>query len=257
VTETLETVADRLYAVPPATFVGARDDAVAAARAEGDKVSAKAIGALRRPTVAAWMVNLLALQQPEKLDELFAIGAELRSAQSNLRGGALRDLTAKRRKAVASLVNAAVALAVKAGVAKPGLPTTEVEMTLTAALADEDIAADVRSGRLVKTAHYDGFGAMPRPDLQLVPGGKPEHEPASAKRSTTKLKPAPEPPAPKVSSAALARRKAAARKLHQAEVSLSNARKAYEVAEAALHDAEAAAELARKTLEAAESSLAD
>jgi hypothetical protein len=272
VTETLETIADRLYAVPPAGFVSARDEAVVAAKAEGDKVSAKAIGTLKRPTVAAWMINLLALQEPGGLDDLFRLAEELRSAQSNLRGAELRDLTTKRRKAVSDLVNAAVRLAVKAGASRGGLPTTEVEMTLNAALADEDIASDVRSGRLVKTAQYDGFGAMPRPDLQLVPGGKPEREPAakpspgktsgtaaSKSRGTDKpnLKLAPEPEAPKVSSAALARRKVAQRKLHQAEVSLAKARTAFEVAETALRDAEAAEAQARKTLEAAESDLPD
>ena len=255
-TESLESVADRLYAIPPAEFVNARDEAVAAAKADGDRAAAKAIGALRRPTVAAWMVNLLALRSQDKLDQLFELGDEMRNAQSNLQGSQLRDLTSKRRKSVASLVNAAVTLAVKAGVAKPGLPTTEVEMTLAAALADEDIATDERSGRLVKTAHYDGFGAMPRPDLQLVPGGRAASEPKQP-RVTTKLKAAPEPPAPKVSSAALARRKAAARKLHQAEVALASARKAYDVAEQALQNAEATEDLARKTLEAAESSLAE
>lgn len=258
--ESLESIADRLYAVPPARFVSARDEAVTAAKSAGDRASAKTIAALKRPTVAAWMINLLALRQPDQLDELFQLGAQMRTAQSNLHGSQLRELTSQRRAAVNKLVNQSVSLAVKAGAARASLPTTEVEMMLSAALADDEIASDVRSGRLIRTAQYDGFGAMPRPDLQLVPGGRedrPKSKAAPPVKAKTKLASVPEPAGPKVSSAALARRKAAARRLHQAEVALSNARRAYEVAEAALREAERAEDLARKTLEAAENSLVE
>ncbi len=281
--ESLESIADRLYAVPPSEFVGARDVAVATAKADGDKASAKAIGALRRPTVAAWMVNLLALRRPEQLDELLGLAERMRDAQANLAGSDLRDLTVRRRKAVTGLVNTAAGLAVEAGASRSGLPTADVEMTLTAALADSDVASDVRSGRLVKTAQYDGFGAMPRPDLQLITDGKDLRKDATS--SGRRSKPAPdqehrpghedranhpdrdhrrraprgrgasEPAERKVNSAALARRQAAARRLRQADAAVVTAQAAVEAARQALSDAETARDLARKTLEAAESGL--
>ena len=81
-----ESRSEQLYAAPPDGFVAARAAAVAAARQAGDRDTAKRLGALKKPTVAAWLVNLLALRRPELLDELVELAAALRSAQRNLQG---------------------------------------------------------------------------------------------------------------------------------------------------------------------------
>ena len=47
----------------------------------------------------------------------------------------------------------------------------EVVSTLTAALADADIASQVADGVLVKPARWEGFGFGGSPDLTLVGGG--------------------------------------------------------------------------------------
>ena len=65
----------------------------------------------------------------------------------------------------------------------------DVEATLTAALAEPEVADQVRSGRLTKTVSYAGFGEAPRPQLRLVHGGKesvPEAPapPAQSRRET-------------------------------------------------------------------------
>jgi hypothetical protein len=163
-------VATRLYTEPPDRFVAARDEAVAEARATGDLDAARQIAKLRKPTVAAWLVNLLAHRRPELVDELADLSAALRAAQRNLRGAELRDLSKQRRQAVAALVAATRALAVEEDplLARAKLPLADVENTLNAAMSDEDIAAQVRSGRLVRAATYAGFGEVPRPRLRLV-----------------------------------------------------------------------------------------
>ncbi|GLH98237.1 coiled-coil domain-containing protein [Phytohabitans aurantiacus] len=163
-------VATQLYTEPPERFVAARDEAVAEARATGDLDAARQIAKLRKPTVAAWLVNLLAHRRPELVDELADLSAALRAAQRNLRGAELRDLSKQRRQAVAALVAAARALAVAEDplLARAKLPLADVENTLNAALSDEHIAAQVRSGRLVRAAVYAGFGEVPRPRLRLV-----------------------------------------------------------------------------------------
>jgi hypothetical protein len=176
-TDGLDRITDRLYALPPTEFIAARDAEAQAARDAGDRDTAAAIGKLRRPTVGAWMVNLLARQRPDLVDELFALGADMRAAQRELRGPELRELTAKRRAAVGGLVRAAVALAEAAGAKASTLPVGEVETTLTAALADAEIADVVRAGRLLKAGTYDGFGEAPRPGLRVVPPPAPEPEP--------------------------------------------------------------------------------
>ena len=166
-----------LYAAPPDGFVAARDKAVAAAKEAGDAAKAKEIGKLRKPTVAAWVVNLLAIKRPDLVDELVELSKALRAAQRDLKGAQLRELSAQRRAAVNGLLKEAVKLA---GAADPRnrskLPVSEVENTLTAAMSDADVAEQVRSGRLVKAATYAGFGEVPRPQLRLVVDRDDEEE---------------------------------------------------------------------------------
>ena len=166
----IDDVIRRMYEAPPDGFVAARTAAVAEAREAGDKNAAKRLAALRKPTVAAWVVNLLALRRPDMIDELVELATALRSAQRGLKGGELRDLTAQRRKIVTSLVNEARKLAVAEDPQMRGakLPLSEVEATLTAALAEPEIAEQVRTGRVIRAATYAGFGEVPRPRLRLI-----------------------------------------------------------------------------------------
>jgi hypothetical protein len=160
----------RLYEAPPDGFVAARAAAVANARKSGDREAAKRYAALRKPTVAAWLVNLLALRRPGLIDDLVDLSTALREAQRGLQGEQLRELSTQRRQVVSALVAAAGKLAVEVHPALSAgkLPLAEVEATLTAALAEPEIAAQVRSGRLIRAATYAGFGEVPRPRLRLV-----------------------------------------------------------------------------------------
>jgi hypothetical protein len=165
-----EDAVERLYAAPPEGFVAARAAVAAEARDAGDDAAAREIAKLRKPTVAAWLVNLLAIRRPDLIDELTELSAALRVAQRELRGGELRELSAQRRGVVSSVVEEARRLAVRAqpALANAKLPLAEVETTLNAALADEEVAEIVRSGRLVRSVEYAGFGEVPRPQLRLV-----------------------------------------------------------------------------------------
>ncbi|WP_250027772.1 hypothetical protein [Paractinoplanes maris] len=157
----------RLYESPPDGFVAARTAAIEQARKAGDKETAKRLAALKKPTVAAWVVNLLALRKPELIEELVELSGALREAQRGLDGTALRELTNQRRQVVSALVTAAGKLA-RTEEPSAKLPLGEVEATLTAALAEPEIAAQVRTGRLIRAATYAGFGEVPRPRLRLV-----------------------------------------------------------------------------------------
>ena len=129
--------------------------------------SPRAIGKLRKPTVAAWLVNLLAHERPDLVEELLELAAELRDAQRELRGAELRELSTRRRSTVAALAKEAARLA---GPDRGNLPLQEVEGTLAAALADATVAAAVQEGALTKSLEYTGFGETPRPQLRLRPG---------------------------------------------------------------------------------------
>ena len=166
----------RLYEEPPDGFVAARTAAINEAKQSGDRDTAKRLAALKKPTVAAWVVNLLALRRPDLIEQLVGLSTALRDAQRGLDGDQLRELNAQRRQVVSALVGAARKLAMDALAAESGaraepgvkLPLGEVEATLTAALAEPAVAAQVRTGRLIRAATYAGFGEVPRPRLRLV-----------------------------------------------------------------------------------------
>lgn len=161
---TLDSIADELYTLDPAEFVTARSEYAAKAREAGDRELTVAIGRLRKPTVAAWMVNLLARERADELGALFDLGDQLRTAQRKLSGHDLRRLSAQRRQVVALLERDAGRLASKRGRHPSDSALREVAQTLNAALADPEVAERVRAGHLDATVEAGGFG-----DLTAVP----------------------------------------------------------------------------------------
>jgi hypothetical protein len=154
----LAQVADELYRHAPSAFTAARDERAGQARAEGDAGLAAEIRKLRRPTVSAWLVNLLVREAPAQVGELLELGASLREAQQALAGDRLRDLSAQRGRLVTALVQEAKRLAAQAGQPVSAQAEREVQDTLEAALADPDLAEAVRSGRLTRALSYAGLG---------------------------------------------------------------------------------------------------
>jgi hypothetical protein len=152
-------IGDRLYALPPTAFTAARAAAVGEARQAGDRSTATELAALKRPTQAAWLVNLLALARPEIVEELIELGETIRAAQGTVPPTQLRDLSARRRKALDAALATSEGLAGETDAPAPTRAMLdEVEGTLVAAMADEAAAETVRSGRLLKPLRYSGFG---------------------------------------------------------------------------------------------------
>lgn len=161
VSETNEIVGE-LYQVPPARFVAARDDLVRKARAAGDRKLARELQDLRRPTQSAWLVNVLTRHDRESMDRLFALGRDLRDAQTTLDGPRLRRLSAERQKIVEELVDRARQRGADAGLRPTEEALSEVRATLQAALVDLAASSKVSAGRLVRPMSYTGFGPMPQ-----------------------------------------------------------------------------------------------
>ncbi|MBF6332559.1 hypothetical protein [Nocardia transvalensis] len=190
----LEEVTQQLYGLDPAEFIAARDEQVKAARAAGDKESATAIGKLRKPTVAAWAVNLLAREAAEEVGALLDLGAALQDAQRRLSGDQLRALTTQRQQVVNALSHKAAQLASERG-RELGEPVLrEVGQTLHAALADPDVAQQVRDGVLTTAANYEGFGpagpalsAVPEPTTRREPKSEPKPKPDRAAAARQEL----------------------------------------------------------------------
>lgn len=169
----LEEVAVDLYGLVPADFVAARDERAAAATRAGDKRLAAAIGALRKPTLTAWAVNLLVRRANDEVAALLALGEQLRRAQRELSGEQLRGLTTQRQQAVSALARRASELTAEQGKRLPENAIREVVQTLNAALADPEVAERVRTGTLATAATYAGFGPA-GPELVAVDGDATE-----------------------------------------------------------------------------------
>lgn len=156
----LDAVADDLYGGDPADFVARRDAAAKAARAAGDRALAGEIAKLRRPSLAAWYVNVAARASLVSLVEWLALGEDLRAAQTALDGARVRDLSGRRTKLEARVVGDLVAHLGALGVTASGAALDEVRTTLRAALADPAASAAVASGRLTRALSYAGFGEV-------------------------------------------------------------------------------------------------
>lgn len=153
----LEQAADRLYAQPPSDFTATRDALVRQARAAGDRALATELASWRRPTVAAWLVNLLVRERPEEVRDVVALGAELREATDAMSGTELRALSAQRHRLVQTLVSQARALGRSAGARVGEEALRGVEETLHAALADPEAAHLLLGARLTQPLRHTGF----------------------------------------------------------------------------------------------------
>lgn len=141
----LDAIAAELYALPPADFTAARNARAAAS----DPSVAKLVKALRKPSVAAWTVNLLA--RDGQLADALELAAALREAQDDLDAAEMSRLGRQRRQLVAALAKQAVALATETGVAISAAARDDVEKTINAAVIHASAAAAVMTGRLVTT----------------------------------------------------------------------------------------------------------
>ncbi|MER6571253.1 hypothetical protein ABT288_34995 [Streptomyces sp. NPDC001093] len=146
----LDAVADELYGLRPEEFVAARDRRAREARKAGDQALAKEIGGLRRPSLSAWVGNLLVRRQPEEVRPLLELGEELRRAHRDLDGPQLRKLARRQSEVIGALGQQARRLAAEAGRPVGEGVQREVEETLHAVLADPQAAREWAAGRLVK-----------------------------------------------------------------------------------------------------------
>lgn len=179
--------ADELYGLPPGGFVAARRARADAARRAGDRSGATSINGLRKPTLAAWALNQLARRRPAELRGYLDLADALRTAQRELQGRRLRDLSEQRHHIVAALTREATGIAADAGAALGAAHQREITQTLHAALADEDVSGQLAAGRL--TAAGTATTAFPGADL-ADSADQPDAEPPAGttpakKRRTT------------------------------------------------------------------------
>ena len=241
-----------LLAVGPDQYVADRTRLVKQARADGDKATAAAYQALKRPSVALWAA--LAAAEPGAVQAVISTTSALADIQAGGSDSAsLSSATQTRRKALEDFVGAAVNALGKfdrgADRRRPEIRTLVDQLSRHPELADAWIDATLRE---LPDSEF-GFGVFDDADMSAPAEPVPAKKKA---RPTTKKQPreVPEPTAPprdlaaeraarakRVEAARQAKRavSAAARDLAAAERRLDAARHAVNEAQQVLRDAEA------------------
>ena len=227
-------IADELYGLGLGDFTPARD-ARAKELKKGDPDLSAQVKRLRKPSVAAWAVNLLVRREAEQVGQVLGVGAALREAAASLAGEELRALTRQRRQLTAAVTTRARAVAAEAGQRLTDAVADQVEATLTAAIIDEDCARAVRSGLLVAALAATGVDEVDLGAAVAVP------EALGFTATPQDAAPAPRPelhvvPDPDADAKALA---AAREELEEAEGELAEATGALDEATTRVHDLEA------------------
>ncbi|MEV6411366.1 hypothetical protein [Kribbella sp. NPDC051718] len=152
--------ADALYAAPSADFISRRNELAKQLKADGDQLGSTRLKALRKPTVAAWLANLLARELPDDIDDLLALGDEFRQATADLDGEKLRELTPRRHKLLDQLSKSAAGLAEREGQKVSADVGQKLRETLDAGLVDPAAGEAVREARLSSALRHVGFGVV-------------------------------------------------------------------------------------------------
>lgn len=220
-TDPLLSIAEELYALAPGEFTGTRNQWAKQTKGEGDAALAKRVGELRKPSLSAWVVNMMMRHQGDQMAQVLDLGASLRKAQADLDGDALRELTRQRRQLTAAVTHQGRVLAGELGQKVTEAVADQVQATLHAAMVDEDAAAAVRSGLLVAPLAATGVGAAEVVDAVAVPAAigltaRPRTRPAPA-RPGLSVVPDPE-PAPDEAKRAREAERAGARAAAEAAV---------------------------------------
>ncbi len=176
----LRAAVQQLYAAGLGEFMSVRSALVAEAKAAGERDLANQVGALRKPTVAAWALNHFVREHPDELEEFHEFAELLREAQRTLDADQLRVLSREQARRVDALARKVESASRAAGQPVRDAVGQEIRQSLTAFIADEAAEESIRTGALVRPLQYSGFGdvdiegiaAIPARQLRVLPGGR-------------------------------------------------------------------------------------
>jgi hypothetical protein len=252
----LDDVAQEIYGLSPEEFTERRNARAKEIIAAGNRELGAEVRRLPKPTVSAWLANMLVRTRAASVTELVALGQELREAQSQGARADMRRVQDRRREIIRDLVAAASQCATEAGHSMGSQVQRQLEDTLEAAVADPESAALLKAGTLSSPLAFIGFGGM-NATTQRRPAKPPGEKPlrtsssenesrgkagtaeralakateslSSAQRATESAKASVEAARRRVNGAS-ARHRAAARELREADRDRERANQELEVA---------------------------
>ncbi len=229
----LDAEIDRLYGLPLAEFTKERDALARRLRADGERDEATAIADLRKPVLAAWVVNRLARACRTDVESLVEAAAAIRAGKP--------DAGERFRTIADGLARAAREVLAGADRRPSDAVLRDVATTLRAAAAAEPDL--LLRGRLTEPVEATGFEAMA--------GAAPRRpsSPAAGRQPKKKKKPQPDRARVQAARKALAEARDEARRLARAaDVAERDARRLRADADAAGQGvADAAAALEKLT----------
>jgi len=180
----LEDELDRLYGLPLNDFTAARDEIAKRLRGEGERELADEVKALRKPTVAVWLVNQLAREREVDVKRLLNAGEALAKAQASATREDFQQARADEQHALERLASAAREADVGPQAAD------RATQTLRAASLTEEGRDLLKRGRLTEELEPPGFDAlvgMPAPKVTKPKTPPPRKDNRKLKAARTRV----------------------------------------------------------------------
>lgn len=180
----LEEELDHLYALPLNEFTTARDEVAKRLRGEGERGLADEVKALRKPSVAVWLVNRLAREREVDVKRLLKAGEALAKAQAAATRNDFAQARADEQRALERLASAAR----EAGVG-PQAADRAIQILRAASLTEEGRDL-LKRGRLTEELEPPGFEALVgmRPPARPKPKAPPKKDNRKLKEARERVK---------------------------------------------------------------------
>lgn len=198
-TDPLDVELDRLFRLPPAQLVDARNALADQLKRAGDKAGAARVKAIKRAAPVAWALNQVHFDAPELLQLAREHAGELRALQTQ-RGvdpTQLAMAVEQQKGSTQAIVDAAMRAGRQAGMSETALPQRKVFTTVQGWLAGKGEEPPGRMTQEIEASGFDAFAGMtlttapvvpkvqPKPvanEATAVPAGEPDH--AAIERAT-------------------------------------------------------------------------
>jgi hypothetical protein len=175
----LERELDALYQLPLDQFTSARDKLAKRLRTDGQAEQAKQVKALRKPSVAVWLVNRLVREDELDVQRLLKAGESLAKTQAKVVQGqspeAFLDARQEEGRALERLARAAQRLAESEGVGRSAID--RATQTLRAASLTDEGRRLLKQGRLTEELQPPGFEALA--GMNLAPPKRQSERPSA------------------------------------------------------------------------------
>lgn len=215
----LPEAAEPLFELPPEDFTAERDRIAKELKKQGEEEASGRVKALKRPSVTAYALNLVARRHPDLVEAMLEADERLRTAKSRTD---MDEAKADRQKAISAISGKATSL-----MADQDRPVTaqvkeRLTETLLAVATDDGTRERLKTGHLLKEAEAGGFGG-PVTAFDSAPAGDDDRK---IRERATKIR-------------------------SEAEAKLAEAKKAKADSERALHESKELAEAAAAAKERA------